>query len=68
MKEGGVAAGPLVGRLKDYLHYCQVDQDLETPEQVQQVFHDLQSLSRQLDELAYSATLEGLPRLQWPPT
>jgi hypothetical protein len=57
----------LLGRIKDYLHYCQIDQDLGTLEQVQQLYKEEAERWEAMDRRLLEVYLEELPRLQWPP-
>ena len=56
-----------MGWIKDYLNYCQIDQDLGTLEKVKQLYKEEEERWEVMDRSLLEVYLEELPRLQWPP-
>ena len=56
-----------MGRIKEFLHYCQVDQDLGTVEEVQDLYKEGVAKWEAMDMRLRDAYFDVLPRLEWPP-
>ena len=67
VEEGGLPPGKLLGRVKDYLHHCQIDRDVPSILDMQQLFQQHQDEWKAMDRRLLDSYLEQLPRLQWPP-
>ena len=63
----GQKPGKLLGRIKEYLHYCQVHQDLSSRGEVEELFAAEKRRWDDMDRRLLEVYLEELPRLQWPP-
>ena len=63
----GQKPGKVLGRIKEFLHYCQVDKDLGSREEVERLYAAEKQRWEDMDLRLLDIHLDELPRLQWPP-
>jgi len=63
----GQKPGKVLGRIKEFLYYCQVDQDLGSCQAVERLYAAEKQKWEDMDQRLLDMYLDELPRLQWPP-
>lgn len=67
LQQAGAQPGKVIGKIKQLLHYSQVDRDLPDFAAVEKVLKEELTLGGTMDKRLLEARLNSLPRLQWPP-